>query len=381
MRNLAALTRARRTRAALAGATRAGAARTRAAWIAPVAVLGVALAVPALVQTTAKADPTLPPITAQQLVADVIAAKPVAMQGELTQTMDIGLPEVPGGVQKPSTLDPLNLLQGSHTWRVWYDGKQSARVALVDGTSEAAVITNPTDTWVWSSSTREAVHSKTPETSGAGPREELNLTPAEAARKLLTTADQSTTVSVAGTTTVAGHAAYDLTLTPKSGTTLVKKVSIAVEATTKQPLRVQVYSTRSSDPAVNIGFTQLSFAQPDPAMFRFTTPPGTKVTEKSADTTGANDHPSMPTKVDPKSGHKPTVTGQGWGTVVVADQLSDLSGLPAELQGVLSSFPKVSGTWGSGRIFEGTLFTVVVTDQGKVAAGAVPAGTLFAALG
>ncbi|MGJ6980456.1 LolA family protein [Aestuariimicrobium soli] len=352
--------------------------RARVRWVAPVAVLGIALAVPALVQTSAKADPTLPAITAEKLVADVIAAKPAAMQGEITQTMDIGLPELVGGVQKPSTLDVMNLAQGTHTWRVWYDGQQSGRLALVDGTSEAAIITNPTDTWVWSSLDREAVHSKTP--AGQGPREELTVTPAEAAKKLLTTADESTAVTVAGTTTVAGHAAYDLTLTPKDGTTLVKKVSIAVEATTNQPLRVQVYSTRQSDPAVNIGFTSLQFTQPDPSVFTFTAPPGTKVTEKSDVKASKPTTPKKPVQTPERTGQKPTVTGSGWGTVVVANGLGDLTGAPAELTGVLQTLPKVSGDWGSGRIFEGTLFTVVVTDQGRVAAGAVPAAQLYAAL-
>lgn len=367
--------------------------RSRARWVAPVAVLGLALAIPALVQTSAKAGPTLPTITAEKLVEQVIAAKPVAMQGEFTQTMDIGLPEVPGGVQKPSSLEPLNLVQGTHTWRVWYDGARSARLALVDGTSEAALITNPTDTWVWSSLDREAVHSATP--TGEGPRQELTVTPAEAAKKLLSTADESTVVTVAGTTTVAGHAAYDLTLTPKATTTLVKKVSIAIEATTKQPLRVQVYSTRQSDPAINIAFTSLEFTKPDPSVFTFTAPPGTKVTEKSdvaapeepADSTKpgqtkpdtSEPDTTQPDKTQPDK-TAPVITGKGWGTVVVADGVGDLTGLPGELAGVVSAMPRVSGAWGSGRIFQGTLFTVVVTDQGRIAAGAVPAEQLYAAL-
>lgn len=350
----------------------------RARWVAPVAVLGLALAIPALVQTTAKADPTLPTITAEKLIEEVIAAKPVAMQGEFTQTMDIGLPEVPGGVQKPSSLDPLNLAQGTHTWRVWYDGARSARLALVDGTSEAALITNPTDTWVWSSLDREAVHSKTP--AGEGPREELTVTPAEAAKKLLSTADESTAVTVAGTTTVAGHAAYDLTLTSKASTTLVKKVSIAIEATTKQPLRVQVYSTRQSAPAINIGFTSVEFTNPDPSVFTFTAPPGTTVTEKSAK--DAEDQAAEPdqTGSDQSGPSEPVVTGNGWGTVVVANGIGDLTGISGDLAGVVSAMPQVSGEWGSGRIFQGSLFTVVVTDEGRIAAGAVPAEQLYAAL-
>ena len=53
---------------------------------------------------------------------------------------------------------------------------------------------------------------------------------------------------------------------------------------------------------------------------------------------------------------------------------------PAELQGLLSSIPEVSGTWGKGRVIDGTLFSAVLTDDGRIAVGAVAPEALFAAL-
>ena len=56
------------------------------------------------------------------------------------------------------------------------------------------------------------------------------------------------------------------------------------------------------------------------------------------------------------------------------------SRVPGELQGLLSSIPEVSGTWGKGRVIDGTLFSAVLTDDGRVAVGAVAPDALFAAL-
>ena len=48
---------------------------------------------------------------------------------------------------------------------------------------------------------------------------------------------------------------------------------------------------------------------------------------------------------------------------------------------MLKTLPAVSGSWGSGHLFEGTLVSVVITNDGRVAAGAVTPATLYAALG
>jgi hypothetical protein len=51
-----------------------------------------------------------------------------------------------------------------------------------------------------------------------------------------------------------------------------------------------------------------------------------------------------------------------------------------QLMAVLQALPRVSGAWGSGRLLNGTLFSVVLTDDGRMAVGAVPASQLYAAL-
>ena len=47
---------------------------------------------------------------------------------------------------------------------------------------------------------------------------------------------------------------------------------------------------------------------------------------------------------------------------------------------MLSAIPEVSGAWGKGRVIDGTLFSAVLTDDGRVAVGAVAPDALFAAL-
>jgi len=53
----------------------------------------------------------------------------------------------------------------------------------------------------------------------------------------------------------------------------------------------------------------------------------------------------------------------------------------ASMKQVLAALPKVSGTWGSGRLLSSKAFSVVITDDGRIAAGAVAPETLYKALG
>jgi hypothetical protein len=51
----------------------------------------------------------------------------------------------------------------------------------------------------------------------------------------------------------------------------------------------------------------------------------------------------------------------------------------AELQNALNILPKVSGTWGSGHLLSGSLFSALITDDGRVFVGAVTPEALEAA--
>lgn len=329
------------------------------------------------------------------------------------------------------------LLTGSHTWRVWVDGPTRQRLALIDGSNESDVIRNGTDVWLWSSADKSAVHRHLPTMMHPLPRHSMApsakpgaspstgqpgvpttapATPEEAANQALALMGQDTTVTTSGTATVAGRAAYELVLTPKDRATLVGSVRIAIDAQRHIPLRVQVYSTKLANPAFQVGFTAIDFTKPDASRFTFTPPPGTKVTDKgTAPTPGAHTPgahtpgspaPTPPRTTVPKASGsnpaptqpggpsslpgvaQPKVVGSGWSTVVVGTLPQNTGGqsgtsqqsLMQQLGPVLGSLPQVSGSWGRGRLLEGTLVSAVLTDDGRVAVGAVGPQQLYAAL-
>jgi hypothetical protein len=151
------------------------------------------------------------------------------------------------------------------------------------------------------------------------------------------------------------------------------------------PLRVQVYAKGSADPAIEVAFSQVSFARPSADQFKFNPPPGTKVTE-SSNTSQAPSADKATTQ------GQSTVVGDGWTSVFVTRGSSDL--LPGLISGgsnsssdtsreanqssaILDRLPRVSGSWGSGRVLSGKLFSVLLTDDGRVLVGLVAPDKLY----
>jgi outer membrane lipoprotein-sorting protein len=389
----------------------------RARWVLPVAAAGVIGATALTVNQTASADSGLPSRTAAQLLADVRSADVSSLSGTVVQTSDLGLPDLPGlgGSGRPGSASSslTSLVSGTHTWRIWLDGPTRQRLALIGANGESDVIHNGADVWLWSSADKTAVHHKLSSgqaRAGAtgnhlpgGLRVGLptalpsgaQRTPDEAARAALALMGKDTTVTTSGTASVAGRSAYELVLTPKDKTTLVGSVRIAIDSQEHIPLRVQVYSTKLTNPAFEVGFTAVDFAKPDARQFAFTPPTGTKVTESDQLTAPKGGASSNATPVKPSDRASsmmqgaPKVVGSGWSTVVVApftlpsSQQKDggsAADSAAQLNGILKALPPASGTWGSGHVLQGTLFSIVLTDDGRVAVGAVPPDRLYTAL-
>jgi hypothetical protein len=76
------------------------------------------------------------------------------------------------------------------------------------------------------------------------------------------------------------------------------------------------------------------------------------------------------------------VVGKGWTSVLVATLPADQqsSGRSSQLQGIFDRMPTVSGAWGSGHLLSSALFSAVLTDDGRVAVGAVAPQLLYHAL-
>lgn len=329
----------------------------------PAVIVGMAIAVP----MSANASADLPEKSASELLQFVQASDVTALSGTLSQTSDLGLPDL-SGLQSDGASDALELLSGDHEARVYLDKGVGARVQVLDSMAERDLISNGTDVWFYDSEQQTATHGTVPQyESGEPTLPDTVPTPAELADRFLAAIDPSTTVAVGSNTSVAGRDAYELVLSPKSDSTLVGSVAIAVDGETGLPLAVSVTASGDTSPAFSVGFSSVSFATPDASLFAFTPPAGTEVTEQAAPTEHADAE-----GVEAPS-EQPTVTGTGWNTIVELPSTADAS---------LSDNPlldQVMTATNSGHVLQTALVSVLITDDGRVLAGAVPAAALEAA--
>jgi hypothetical protein len=400
-------------------------ARPGLRWAVPVAttalVLGGAVLGPAL---TASAEVELPARTPEQLLTDLQTADVEAFSGTVAQRSELGLPELPEGVGGEHSADLLSLLTGEHTLRVWADGDR-ARVALHGTMGESDVVTDGSQVWTWSTDDRTAHHLVLPDDAGRTDRREAlaealpPVTPEQVTAFVLARLEPSTAVSAGENTLVAGRPAYELVLTPKADATLVGEIRIAVDAGERVPTRVRVFAEGAGTPAVDVGFTALSFDAPDPADLVFTPPADATVEEHTLDglrghggplsggpgglerhsygtvgpegiegtesTEGTDAGPGTPaepgtpatgTADGPRHG---AVVGTGWDAVVVTRAPGSLDDVEGDLGAILRTLPVVEGTWGTGRLLASDLFTALLTDDGRLLVGAVDEATLRAA--
>lgn len=365
----------------------------RARWGVPaVAVLGVAAAV-AVPLVSADASPSLPAKTAGQLLTEVASAQARPFSGTVVETARLGFPAVPDQAGDTSAM---SLLAGSHTVRVWYGGPQQTRLALVGDLTESDLVRNGSDLWLWSSRDKTAEHVKLPAHAADDPAEQArkqaldSLTPAQAAAQALKAIDPTTLVSVDGTARVAGRSAYELVLKPRDTRSTVAQVRIAVDSKTQVPLRVQVFAKGHQDPAFETGFTAVTFTKPPASVFRFTAPPGTKVSSDLAKgLTGngpAGEHAVAPgtasKSLQDKGPRDSRVIGKGWTSIVELSGVDILGNgkRPAEgdgqVQVLFNALKPVSGAFGSGRVLKTALINVLLLDNGKAYVGAVPVSML-----
>ncbi|OLE29362.1 MAG: hypothetical protein AUG44_04545 [Actinobacteria bacterium 13_1_20CM_3_71_11] len=355
------------------------------------AVLGAGIATTAL---RASADTRLPARSAAQLLADLQTARLDGASGTVIERADLGLPPLAGLLGGNDT-QITSLIAGTHTLRVWYSGPDQARIALLAPLGEQDIVHHGTDTWVWNSQDKTATHYKDtdPDKARRAPNAppgvlpgDVPKTPQEVADRLLAALDPTTAVSTDSSSIVAGHAAYSLVLRPKDAASLVSEVRIAIDGDKHVPTRVEVFAKGYADRAAfEVGFNQISFNRPDPSVFTFNPPPGTKVTEgDEAGKDAAKKQDGTPKPMPDKPGTEPksAVIGQGWTTVLVT-RMPKTDGSAkndplAGLQGFMNNLPQVKGAFGSGRVLSSRLFTVLVLDDGRILAGAVSQERLMA---
>jgi outer membrane lipoprotein-sorting protein len=379
--------------------------RKAARYVVPVAVVGVAAATIGLVPALADSgDPSLPKITAEQLIEKIAKSDVQQLSGTVKVSTDLGLPSL-GGLESGmlsgategsggSSADPqsklMELASGTHTVRVAADGPDKAKVSVLENAAEYSIIHNGNDVWAYDSKSNEVYHSTAPAAEKGEEKapKDVPTTPKELADEALKSVDDTTSVTVDGTAQVAGRDAYKLLIKPKQSGSTVGAITVAVDAKTGVPLKFTLVPTSGGAAVVDAGFTQVAFAKPAASTFDFTPPKGAKVTEDKdgKDTKESKAPESAPTRGDLGKGLDGLKTiGKGWSTIAEFD--TGGQGMPSgssseggDVSGFLNSLgDHVKGKFGSGTVFSTRLVNALITDDGKVYAGAVTKDALVKA--
>lgn len=348
-------------------------------WLPAVAVPAVIAAGALAGSLPASAGDPLPPKTPEQVLQLIAQHREPALSGTLEQSSELGLPELPktGAGPDASRTAWLELLTGPHTARIYRDGPDNARIQVMDRLAERNAIRHGNDVWFYNSKDNTAAHAQLPaddagDTGRHSAGSDITATPDQLAAMLLAKIEPGTDVAVGADVQVAGRAAYNLVLTPKSDATLVGSIAVAVDGQTGLPLGVEIKARGQSDPAFRVAYTSLTLGAPDASVFAFTPPPGATVEEIPVKEHKHGNDAGNPAAKD--STRKPAVTGSGWDSVVefpagTAGPASDATALLEQ-----ATVP-VQG----GRLLSTALVNVLVLDDGRVVAGSVPLERLQAA--
>ncbi|MFI2670367.1 outer membrane lipoprotein carrier protein LolA [Streptomyces albidoflavus] len=390
----------------------------------PVAVIGVAAATIGLVPALAAGgDPDLPEVTAQELVEKIAASEADQFSGTVKVSVDLGLPsfggldlgELAGSLgaegkdgKGGSTATPeeklTSLASGTHTLRVATDGPDRQKLTFVDGADEYSLIRAGDQAWAYDGSTGEALHTGAAGKAGSQgdhPADDhvSDMSPKELATQALDAADETTRVTVDGTTTVAGRDAYRLALTPKDSGSTVKAVRIAVDAETGTPLKFTVAPSDGGKAIVDAGFSKIDFTRPSTGTFA--PPKDAKITESKElapgdaapgkDASGKGDaHSKAPKDAEEALNSLPAplaglasaegteIHGKGWASVAELT-FPKGEGLPSTGSGsdtpgglsLDSLGKKVKGDFGTGTLFSTRVVNALVTEDGRAFVGAV----------
>jgi hypothetical protein len=203
------------------------------------------------------------------------------------------------------------------------------------------------------------------------------------AARFLALRGQETRLVLHEPTYVANRPVYQLGLVPETETSLVTEVTIGVDAATGLPLKVSVH-TRSGTTAIESKFTSITFKKPAASNFAFRPPAEAVVTDgakvsrerdfsgdwrKERDRERALEDVQSVTGVNQSLLRLATV-GDGWNEVVATSGLSFW-----RMDDLARTAKTVSGPYGSGKLLQTPVFSLLILGNGSIVAGAVtPAG-------
>jgi len=336
----------------------------------------------------ARAAPTLPARTPAEVADWAASPHPEPRSGFLEMRTNLGLGDF-GTTSGDSGGSLVGLAAGSNDARLWEDGSQR-RIALLQQLEETDWYRNGDVTYVWHSRRSRVTKVPTPTAppdatglitalAGGGTVE----SPDGLAARLLPLRAQSTRLVLREPTYVADRPVYQLGLIPDTSTSLVTEVSIAVDAATGLPLKVAVH-TRSGTVAIESKFTSVTFKRPAASNLAFRPPSEARVTDGanvtatpqfSNDEQQQRDRQRTLGDVQSVQGVDDPLlrlgtTGESWNEVVAVSGISFW-----RMEDLSRTAKPVSGAYGSGRLLETPVFSLLILPNGRIVAGAVtPAG-------
>ena len=334
------------------------------------------------------------------------------MVKEMEEKMPDGFEEfIPSLIEQNAITQAVELISGTHKIRV-YASEVGVRVQVLDPMSQRDLIVNKNEMWAYDAKNATATTAKfedyVSEFGGAvtdadkakletelkasleeyAAKLQLDISSPEAvADYLMEMIGESTDVTVGKEHRIAGRSAYQLIAKPKAQNSLIESVFVSVDSETGMALDVKVYSVEQEAPAFQVGFESVSFETPDAALFNFTAPAGTKIqnleipTELEAELKALKkDYEAKPfseadfaakkAELEAKYADqpKPELIGEGWESVVY------LPAMPKEVPMDLLEnelFADLLTQVAGGKVFSTPIANVLITDAGKVYAGAV----------
>ena len=331
------------------------------------------------------------------------------MNEDMIKEMEEKLPEgfedfVPSLIEQNAITQAVELIAGTHKIRV-YASEEGARVQVLDTMSQRDVVINKDEFWFYDSRKATALtgsinyeldqakldKAKTEaqaKIQDYAAQIQLDISNPEAvANYLMEQIGESTSVSVGKDHRVAGRTAYQLIAQPNAKNSLIESVLVSVDSETGMALDVKVYSKEQEAPAFEVGFESISFEVPNASMFNFTPPAGTIVEtlevpaeleaeleklKAEADFTELSEDQKADLKaeLEAKFGEAPKIEliGQGWESVMY------LSSIPSQVPMELLEnelFADLMTTVDGGKVFSTPVMNILITDSGKVYAGAV----------
>lgn len=356
----------------------------------------------------------LPDLSAEELMVMMMDAQPTEFSGTILKTSNLGLPALelssmvseedaermrekmpeefadfaPEVIEQNLLTEAMELITGEHRVRVFV-GETGMRAQILDMMAQRDLIVSGNSVWTYDSREQVAMYAEMDEEKLAegklSAEAELNAYIAEigldltdpqaVAEYLMSQVGDSSEVTVGIDHYHAGRTAYQLIVTPNSEVSLVDSIVVSVDSETGMPLSMSVYSTEQAEPAMEVGYESISFADQDESLFSFTPPAGTQIVDLNA---LEKQKPDLEMWMDMdqmeslEKKPEPVMIGEGWDTVIhmpAGDKaLEDMGG---ELLEALMT--PVAG----GMLLSTPLMNVFLTDAGDVYAGAVSTQYLF----